>query len=409
MKKKILSLALALVTCLGLAVPAFSAVSDWKMEVPGKSDAEVFAGEKTFILRDCGSFDMEYGTGNIIFYKEDDLQWTARNVCTLDKGDTAVFTCLYETEESTNHNGAHGSTIGSFHFTLIAWSDPDGDGVYDRRAITGDADVFGNEKNGHYDLLPENCFEKVLPVGIDLNNDSFSEWHETGWSTLVNPDEENRYEARLSADRVLEQFGSNTLIWIFDGTHVIGNSPDWAILVEGNSQPTTPTVGGFTDVKTDNWFADPVLWAVSKDITNGTGGGKFSPAQQCTHAQILTFLYRADRGQGKAEAADMDKAVAWAREKGMIDGSFNGKAYCTRADAVSYLWQALGRENATASSFTDVPAGAGYAKAVDWAVANGVTNGTNAAQTEFSPNKVCDRGTIVTFLHRAYVPEARLK
>ena len=104
----------------------------------------------------------------------------------------------------------------------------------------------------------------------------------------------------------------------------------------------------------------------------------------------------------------MDKAVAWAREKGMIDGSFNGKAYCTRADAVSYIWQALGRENAKSSGFTDVPAGAGYAKAVDWAVANGITNGTNAAQTEFSPNQVCDRGTIVTFLHRAYVPEARL-
>ena len=57
---------------------------------------------------------------------------------------------------------------------------------------------------------------------------------------------------------------------------------------------------------------------------------------------------------------------------------------------------------------SDVPAGAAYAKAVDWAVTNGVTNGTNAAQTEFSPNKVCDRGTIVTFLHRAYVEEARL-
>ena len=156
------------------------------------------------------------------------------------------------------------------------------------------------------------------------------------------------------------------------------------------------------------WYAGAVDWAVFKDITNGTEKGKFSPTQTCTHAQILTFLYRADRGGGKAEAADMDKAVEWAREKGMIDDSFNGGAFCTRADAVNYIWQALGKEDAKASSFTDVPAGAAYAKAVDWAVTNGVTNGTNAAQTEFSPNKVCDRGTIVTFLHRAYVEEARL-
>lgn len=193
-----------------------------------------------------------------------------------------------------------------------------------------------------------------------------------------------------------------------------GNENQWKQLfkdhpLNGITIHYNSTAPGFTDVSGGAWYADAVNWAVSKDITNGTGGGKFSPAQQCTHAQILTFLYRADRGQGKAEAADMDKAVAWAKEKGMIDSTFNGKAYCTRADAVSYIWQALGRENANASSFTDVPAGAGYAKAVSWAVANGVTNGTNAAQTEFSPGKVCDRGTIVTFLHRAFVEEVRLK
>lgn len=172
------------------------------------------------------------------------------------------------------------------------------------------------------------------------------------------------------------------------------------------SESSTPS---FTDVPAGEWYAAPVDWAVSKDITNGTGNGEFSPGKQCTHAQILTFLYRAARGQGKAEAADMDKAVTWAREKGMIDGSFNGSEPCTRADAVNYIWQALGKEDAPASSFTDVDPNASYAKAVDWAVANGVTNGTNTAQTEFSPNTVCTRGHIVTFLHRAYVPEVRLK
>ncbi len=165
----------------------------------------------------------------------------------------------------------------------------------------------------------------------------------------------------------------------------------------------------FTDVEAGQWYADAVLWADSKNITNGTGNGKFSPTRSCSHAQILTFLYRADRGKGSAETGDMDKAIAWAREKGMIGDSFNKDADCTRADAVNYIWQAFGKKDAKASSFTDVPAGVTYNKAVNWAVSNGITNGTDTAQTQFSPNKVCNRGTIATFLYRAYVPEARLK
>lgn len=167
----------------------------------------------------------------------------------------------------------------------------------------------------------------------------------------------------------------------------------------------------FTDVKSDDWFADAVTWADNGNITNGTGNGKFSPAQDCTHMQILTFLSRA---AGKTSTTmswneEQEQVKKWATEQGMIDSSFNGSRPCTRAEAVTYIWQALGKESAPASSFTDVPAGASYAKAVDWVVANGVTNGTNTAQTEFSPNTVCNRGTIVTFLHRAYVPAVRLK
>lgn len=52
------------------------------------------------------------------------------------------------------------------------------------------------------------------------------------------------------------------------------------------------------------------------------------------------------------------------------------------------------------SSFTDVPASAYYAKAVAWAIENGITNGTSA--TTFSPNADCTRAEIVTFLYRAY-------
>lgn len=142
-------------------------------------------------------------------------------------------------------------------------------------------------------------------------------------------------------------------------------------------------------------------------ITNGTSDTTFSPDEECRQAQILTFLYRAARGQGTAEAGDMDKAVNWARERGMIDDSFDGAQPCTRATAVSYIWQAFDRPEAEQSSFTDVDAQADYAGAVSWAVAVGITNG-DGGETVFSPDRVCSCGQIVTFLHRAYVEEARL-
>ena len=165
--------------------------------------------------------------------------------------------------------------------------------------------------------------------------------------------------------------------------------------------PTEPTTPTFTDVPAGEWYADPVAWAVEKNITNGTSSATFSPSQNCTQAQILTFLYRADRGEGAATAEDMGKAISWAREKGMIDSSFDRNKPCTRSTAVSYIWQAFNKPTAKASSFTDVPTSAAYAKAVDWAVEKGITKGDGSEDT-FAPDKVCTRGHIATFLYRAY-------
>ena len=85
----------------------------------------------------------------------------------------------------------------------------------------------------------------------------------------------------------------------------------------------------------------------------------------------------------------------------MIDNSFDGNKPCTRSTAVSYIWQAFNKPIAKASSFTDVPANAAYAKAVNWAVEKGITKGDGSEST-FAPDKVCTRGHIVTFLYRAY-------
>ncbi|MCI8304632.1 MAG: hypothetical protein HFF52_08400 [Lawsonibacter sp.] len=177
-------------------------------------------------------------------------------------------------------------------------------------------------------------------------------------------------------------------------------------------QPVTPpasgTVGGFSDVKTDDWFANPVLWAVEKGITAGTSATTFSPNADCTTAQILSFLWRASgspKPTGSNPFSDVESgdwyadAAVWAYEKGMVSGgTFSGNTLCTRSMAVTYMWKAAGSPSAKASSFTDVPAGAEYAGAVAWAVEQGVTAGTS--DTTFSPDSVCTRGQIVAFLHR---------
>lgn len=167
---------------------------------------------------------------------------------------------------------------------------------------------------------------------------------------------------------------------------------------------------GFTDVKSDAYYAEAVKWAVDKKIASGTTASTFSPNSTCTVAQILTFLWRANgspAASGRNPFSDVPedsyyyKAALWANSKSLVSGGrLNPNAPCTRAMAVTYLWKLAGNPSAKgSSSFTDVPASAAYAKAVSWAVKQGITSGATAAA--FNPNGVCTRGQIVTFLYRA--------
>ena len=99
------------------------------------------------------------------------------------------------------------------------------------------------------------------------------------------------------------------------------------------------------------------------------------------------------------------KAVSWAVEQGITAGlsekEFGPSKTVTRAQFVTMLWVAKGMPSATAASnFADVPANAYYAKAVAWAFANDITAGKSA--TSFAPDDPCTRGQIVTFLYNSY-------
>ena len=167
----------------------------------------------------------------------------------------------------------------------------------------------------------------------------------------------------------------------------------------------------FADVSTDAYYYEAVKWAAKKGITGGTGDGNFNPNGSCTRAHIVTFLWRAagsPEPKSTVSFADVPagsyyaKAVAWAVENGITlgtgDGTFSPNATCTRAQSVTFLYRAMGTAPTTVNGFTDVTADAFYADAVAWAVESGVTNGTSAST--FSPNNGCTRAQIVTFLYR---------
>ena len=187
--------------------------------------------------------------------------------------------------------------------------------------------------------------------------------------------------------------------------------PDGKVSVEAEFVKTAAT--SFADVPANAYFADAVKWAVDKGITNGLSDTMFGPYESCTRAQIVTFLWRAAGSpEPKAMGSFTDvpasayyaKAVAWAVENGITNGmtetTFAPNATCTRGQSVTFLYRALKGTASGSTNFTDVKSDAFYADAINWAVANNVTNGTS--NTTFSPSADCTRAEIVTFLYRAY-------
>lgn len=164
----------------------------------------------------------------------------------------------------------------------------------------------------------------------------------------------------------------------------------------------------FNDVKQSDYFYNAVHWGVEQGIVAGSGANTFSPNATCTKAQILTFLWRANgspeptRGNQFTDLLESRyyyKAALWAYEKALIPAkTFNADEPCTRAMTVTYLWKLAGSPVVEGDAFSDVPYTSEYVRAVLWAVDKGITGGTGG--TTFSPDAVCTRAQIITFLYR---------
>lgn len=171
----------------------------------------------------------------------------------------------------------------------------------------------------------------------------------------------------------------------------------------------------FIDVFDTDFYYESVLWAVNAGVTTGTSSNTFSPKNNCSRAEIVTFLWNnAGRPEPSAEETPFVdvkesswyyKAVLWAVENGITSGTsattFSPTSICTRSQAVTFLWNAFGKPAQTTNDnpFNDVKEMSWYYQPVLWAAENRITSGTS--KTTFSPNAICTRGEIATFLYNA--------
>ena len=173
----------------------------------------------------------------------------------------------------------------------------------------------------------------------------------------------------------------------------------------------------FVDVKTSDYFYDSVKWAVNDNITKGTSATTFSPNNTCTRAEIVTFLWRAAGSPTPtitrnpftdvkySVGSDFYNAILWASQNGIAAGTstttFAPNDNCTRAQIVTFLWRYAKKPlGYYTNPFNDVNKTeyAAYYDAILWAAGKGIATG-NTPKT-FNPDGTCTRAEAVTFLYR---------
>ena len=386
MKKRFLAILPALALCLGLAAPAFAVdagnatqkdtESTFTILRNGKVDetTRVYASSKKVpILTVDGVVDMAC----LVF--DDNDSWTITNT-----GSKAI---------SAGGSTSYTLSFGFCQYGRDPWSGTDALGEI------GGSGTLGLEADGSLHFIYGGPADR--PVEL-----------RAGESVTIPADILYKNPAADSACEVI-------ILISFDSGETLVYSLFFAYDPVEKAAIDAKLSGGkpvFTDVP--QWCAPAVDWAVEQGITKGYGNNDFRPDVPCTHAQILTFLWRAagcpdpeDKAPVVVESYYQD-GVDWAYGEGLVDDtSFVPGAPCTRGSAMLYIWNAFGQMGADGHGFNDIPPeDEALNLAVNFAAAGGIANGfSNIDGTySFRPNSICSRGHIVTFLYRAYVPEARL-
>lgn len=295
------------------------------------------------------------------------------------------FTASYTAKENGNYNNA-ASAACKVSVTRYTSGGGGGGSSSSSYAVTVDS-----TKNGTVTVSPKNASKgTTVTITVKPNSgyelDDLTVTDKNGDAVKLTRKSDTQYTFTMPASRVTVE----------------------AAFAEIVAEPDV----SFIDVPANAYYYDAVAWAVENSITNGTSATTFSPEETCTRAQTVTFLWRAAGSPAPRSSVNpftdvqpgayYYEAVLWAVENGITNGTsdttFSPDDTVTRGQTVTFQHRAAGSPAASGGTFADVAADAYYASAVQWAVANGITNGTS--NTTFSPDDPCTRGQIVTFLYR---------
>ncbi len=423
MKNRMMSLLLALILCMGLTVPAmaggtipspYCATNSGQfiayLDVAGSGEGWSFDPATNVLTLD--GFE---GKGLNIYNTTEPL-----TICLAD-GSVNTLTAIFQTEDTKG-------VIFTGSGTLNIQSNNGGSMIVSDGVTIESGTITTNER---IQLLgPLNMSGGLLTSSAELEIQTTGSCNVTGGTIVLDTAssaiEHPSYEAtgmnwttKLETASVVGKDGQpltpKSSMGITNYYDAAGNLAAYAKITAGDSavqplqettDPTQPAEStGFSDVAKNAYYAEPVQWAVAQGITNGTSDTTFSPDQTCTRAQIITFLWRAagcpepaisNPFDDVAAGSYYEKAVTWAAEQGMVSGtSCAPDEACTRLMAAEFMWKQAGNPLADSAGFSDVSS-----PAVDWAVAQGITNGTG--ENTFGPDEACTRAQIATFLFRGF-------
>ena len=161
-------------------------------------------------------------------------------------------------------------------------------------------------------------------------------------------------------------------------------------------QPTGKT---FSDVEKSDWFADAVAYVTDKGLMNGTGSDTFSPNASTTRGMLMTILARYAGEDTTGSTPWYQRGMEWAKANGVSDGT-NPEVNITREQLVTMLYRYVGspKANGSLDSFSDAASVSSYAvNAMQWAVANGIVNGSNG---KLNPQNNATRAEVAAILMR---------
>lgn len=287
----------------------------------------------------------------------------------------------------------------------------DGSSVTENKAADGSTGTVKTDKNGNTEAETKVSAKAVedakksgeavkAPVEVEASRDSST-------APTVNVElPKGAGETKVEIPVTNVKPGTVAVLVHADGTEeIVKNSlpTEDGIQLTINGGATVKIVDnskGFIDTQ-DHWAKDAIDFVSARGLVNGMSATSYAPNASTTRAQLWTILARQNDADLIGGASWYEKAQAWAKDKGVSDGADPNGAI-TRAQMVTMLYRAAGSpEVSITTTFTDVPADSYYAKAVAWAVENGITAGVGGGR--FDPYSTCTRAQIATFLYRLYL------